>query len=751
MTNLQNTIKNIEKRFGKEAIAGTSSDVEFVSSGVMSLDLALGGGFPKGRIVEVYGAESSSKSTLALTLASQVQKLGKAVGYIDMEHCLSGNMSVYIPSMGINKRCIDLYYEKSEFDVLSYVDGTFKQQKATIKKTGKKEVFELKLKYGSKLELTENHEVLTSNGYKRVSDLKCGDILFQPTEIPNLTNERDLLFNNDLDLFFLLGFYLGDGVNLNSSSTPVISKKDKETLNFIDKIVNRYGCELNSEKNGINHRISCKIKRKYEIKDMVKLFKSGFTIKELSDKYNISKCTLKNYLIEGGVPEDYNFRKHASSLRNKKREYANLEKENIQKDYINEITEFLSQFDDCFLKHDNIKIPANLSLDELRYFLAGFICADGTVVDTDNQNRASLSITTSSSQMIKDLQMALLKFGIVGNLSLSKKDGYNDCYMITINGLGNFKLVNKYIPLISYKKDRVDKALKSVSSLNRNIIMGGLRMTPIKSINSIGYIDVFDISVKNDMYENQNFICENIIIHNCFDPYYASNLGVNLDDDMWIMSQSDSGEDGLEIVRELVRCEDIGLVVIDSVPALIPKAVLQGEAGDAKIGLLARLLSQTLPTILKDAQKNETIVLFINQIRQKIGVFYGPTTTTPGGEALKFYSSQRIELSKAGQNKDGDEITSSKIRFKVQKNKVAPPFKKAEVNVLFGEGYDILGETIDLGVDFSIIDKKGSWFSYGETKLGQGKDSVKEILKDNPELFEEIKEKVINKVSVNEN
>lgn len=234
-----------------------------------------------------------------------------------------------------------------------------------------------------------------------------------------------------------------------------------------------------------------------------------------------------------------------------------------------------------------------------------------------------------------------------------------------------------------------------------------------------------------------------IDLENALDVYYAEALGVNVDfQDNFILSQPDDGEMAFEIARELLKVDDMGLIVVDSIGALLPKAVLQGEAGDSKMGLAARLMSSMLPVIAQGAKKSNAIVLFINQKREKIGVMFGNPETTMGGNALKFYASQRLDVSRCGQEKEGEEITANKTRVKVIKNKVAPPFKKAEFNIEFGTGIDKMTELVDMSVDYSIIKKSGSWYSYGDSKLGQGAAGVKSILEDNPELTEEIRMKL---------
>ncbi|HNY44332.1 MAG: recombinase RecA [Bacteroidota bacterium] len=229
-----------------------------------------------------------------------------------------------------------------------------------------------------------------------------------------------------------------------------------------------------------------------------------------------------------------------------------------------------------------------------------------------------------------------------------------------------------------------------------------------------------------------------------FDRAYSEKLGVDVEN--LIISQPDNGEQALEIADNLIRSGAIDIIVIDSVAALTPRAEIEGEMGDSKMGLQARLMSQALRKLTASINKTNTCCIFINQLREKIGILFGNPETTTGGNALKFYSSIRIDIRRSGQLKDSDDVTGSRTKVKVVKNKVAPPFKKAEFDIIYGEGISRVGEIIDLGVDLEIIKKSGSWFSYGETKLGQGRDSVKTILEDNPELMEEIENKIIEKL-----
>jgi recombination protein RecA len=226
-----------------------------------------------------------------------------------------------------------------------------------------------------------------------------------------------------------------------------------------------------------------------------------------------------------------------------------------------------------------------------------------------------------------------------------------------------------------------------------------------------------------------------------FDRFYAQKLGVDVNS--LLIAQPDNGEQALEIADQLISSAAVDLVIIDSVAALTPKAEIEGDMGDNKVGLQARLMSQALRKLTATIAKTNTTCIFINQLREKIGVMFGSPETTTGGNALKFYASVRIDIRKSTPVKDGEEVLGHLTKVKIVKNKVAPPFRKAEFDIMFGEGISKVGEIIDLGVEHGIIKKSGSWFSYGETKLAQGRDSVKQLLADNPELAEELEAKIL--------
>ena len=226
-----------------------------------------------------------------------------------------------------------------------------------------------------------------------------------------------------------------------------------------------------------------------------------------------------------------------------------------------------------------------------------------------------------------------------------------------------------------------------------------------------------------------------------FDRFYAAKLGVDIDN-LWI-SQPDNGEQALEIAEQLIRSSAIDIIVIDSVAALTPKAEIEGDMGDNKVGLQARLMSQALRKLTSTINKTNTTCIFINQLREKIGVMFGNPETTIGGNALKFYASVRLDIRRVTSLKDGDNVVGNQVRVKVVKNKVAPPFRKAEFDIMFGEGISKCGEIVDLGVEYGILKKSGSWFSYGDTRLAQGRDAAKQVMQDNPELADELEQKIM--------
>ncbi|MEI8205148.1 MAG: recombinase RecA, partial [Bacteroidota bacterium] len=293
--------------------------------------------------------------------------------------------------------------------------------------------------------------------------------------------------------------------------------------------------------------------------------------------------------------------------------------------------------------------------------------------------------------------------------------------------------------------DNVDSISTGSISLDIALGIGGLpkgRVTEIYGPESSGKTTLAIHVIAES--QKKGGIAAFIDAEHAFDSSYAKKLGVDIDN--LLVSQPDNGEQALEITENLIRSGAIDIIVIDSVAALTPKSEIDGEMGDSKMGLQARLMSQALRKLTSSISKTRCCCIFINQLREKIGVMFGNPETTTGGNALKFYASVRIDIRKLAQIKEGETVIGNRVKVKVVKNKVAPPFRTAEVDLIYGEGFSKIGEIIDLGVDNNIIKKSGSWFSYGDVKLGQGRDSVKQILTDNQELADEIEYKIIDQL-----
>ncbi|MBL0356756.1 MAG: recombinase RecA [Chitinophagaceae bacterium] len=302
--------------------------------------------------------------------------------------------------------------------------------------------------------------------------------------------------------------------------------------------------------------------------------------------------------------------------------------------------------------------------------------------------------------------------------------------------------------MIMGEKTHVEQEVISTGSLGLDVALGigGLpkgRVVEIYGPESSGKTTVATHVIAEA--QKKGGMCAFIDAEHAFDSVYAQKLGVDIDN--LLISQPDYGEQALEIADRLILSGALDVVVIDSVAALVPKSELEGEMGDSKMGLQARLMSQALRKLTATISKTNCCCIFINQLREKIGVMFGNPETTTGGNALKFYASVRLDIRRMAQIKDGDTATGNRVKVKVVKNKVAPPFRNAEFDIIFGEGISKVGEIIDMGVEMGIVQKSGSWFSYDANKLGQGRDSVKELLRDNPEMAAEIEAKIRAKIA----
>lgn len=729
MQALQNAMKNIDKAFGKGSLMRLGdkeeTNIESISTGSLGLDLALGiNGIPKGRIIEIYGPESSGKTTLTLHIVAEAQRQGGVCAFIDAEHALdvkyAKNLGVDTDNLLVSQPdCINLeeliltpkgYIKLKKISNITNVNSISKNLKLDTTETPSNIMYSNKTGYKlrtskSEMIVSGEHRIKTFNGWKKIKELTIKDKIetIYKHNMFNKTNETSLNYKQS----FILGCFIADG-----------TYKKTPRHYGIDKI--------------LNDQIESYIKEEFK---EIKISKYGISTtysKEIRNSHLKSELGSFIYKYLGKVSGQEKF------------------------------------------------IPAEIFAageENLKHFLAGLWMCDGCV-----EKNKRLSYSSSVKEIIYNIGAILNYFNIPYDLRTKIKKEKFVNYEILVNSKEGIEFFQKEIPLISYKKellDSIDLNKKEsfvrfpkdmwgliFSEINKkygstkdfyNILFNtnkdkhtfntkrGLSDEYIKKINSVlkseiiqKYIDsdilysnILEISKTNKKYEmldmtmnkNHNFIVNNSIVHNC-------------------------GEQGLEITETLAKSGAVDIIIIDSVAALTPKAEIEGDMGDSHMGLQARLMSQALRKLAGLLNKTNTTVIFINQIRQKIGgMSYGNNETTTGGNALKFYASVRIDIRKIQSLKQGEEVIGNRVKAKVIKNKVAPPFRLAEFDVMFGKGISKSGEIIDYGVKLDIIDKAGSWFSYGSTKLGQGRESVKSYLESNPEIFQEIINKIKKKIA----
>lgn len=718
--------------------------LERFSSGSTDLDAILGGGWPIGRICEIYGGESVGKSTLMLHAIAEFQQKypEKDVAFVDSEFCLAKGSLVYDADNMSYTPVEDML--NKEISVIS-LDKTNKiiKQRAIIKSTGRKKYYKIKCQHGFELNLTGNHKVLTGRGYVEVDKLSTTDIVYSPSILPSIKNNEQ---NNDL--YRILGYHIGDGTR----GRTEIATIDEKIVCEIKNIIGKYDCV--SKFNGKVINIKKKDTKFYKItKEFVKqkIEKECLTLQEIANEIGCTSGTLRERIDELGL--SYNYKKLAA-LQRVKRPIA---PRSLTNNYTgggglkNNIFNFLSKFDSFNLNSQNRRLPKCLTEKQLQEVLAGMFMSDGTVIDSDKKKRCKVSYSTTSKILALDLQAALLRFGVFSWISKGKKkrkdseEFYRTGYTVNITSHKDVDAFNENVKLISYKKDRIEKALKSVKKIqDRKNYQDGLIVHKIDEIIECEQEDTYDVSVNNMNFYEQNFLCDGIFIHNCMEPHYAKKLGVDVDN--LIICQPESGELAFDVIDSLIE-EGIKLIIVDSVAALTPKAELEKDAGEVTVGSQARLMSVQLRKIISKAKLNNVCVLFTNQIRDKIGVMgWGEKTTTPGGQALKFYASIRVALARLGSEKDGDESVGNRVKATTKKNKTCAPFKSSEFLIMFGEGIDNDAGIFEKAVELKVIAKAGAWFNYGETRIGQGKKASLEFVKNSPDMLKEIAEKVLAKI-----
>lgn len=738
---LDKVVGDIEKLYGKGSVVNFEegvSDIEFVSSGSIALDLALGGGYPKGRIIESYGAESSGK---CLTKDAYILTNN---GYKTVEQIFN--------SQGLKTFCVHKNIEKKYPLINMYGDV---EDTTHFTFNGKKKVYKVKTKSGFIHKGTHKHPLLciSENGnliWKWMGELKKGDYL-----VSRNINDRFGSTHEDKDFSYLIGLIIADG-----SMQDIrigITNDDDGIKSFIENLAPQLlGVEYNKYSNNENGSFDYHFNSKEKVEQFYKLtnLSPAKSKHKILSEYIMSfdKDTMSSFLCGYLDSEAYFYK-------------SGMEVSSASYDLLYQIKLILSQYSiSSTISSKNVKAyPDN---DYWQIHISGqdylkFINNIGLLYSKSNKQkdkmleyllesdeRSTLSNIPNILPQIKDLYQNSERNAKIGKIILDldlKKINCSKSKLKEILSSCDGYILNRYIfcnlrDLLNYKFD------------------------PIEQIEELEPQPTFDFS----MERTHSFIADGCINHNttiaihalvqvqkegqmgvyfdyenALDPVYMESLGVDFSKDKLLIVYPNTTEQGFEMMRKFVGVDEVGIIVVDSVAAMVPQAELEGDFGDSKMGLQARAMSQALRMLVSDIKKSDTIAYFINQTRDKLNVMFGNPETTTGGNALKFYATQRIRLAKSTVTKDKEgEAISTLTKITIDKNKVAPPKKKAQINIRYGIGFDLIQEIIDFGVELGIIKKSGSWFSYGDTKLGQGAESVRALLEDNPELFEELDRKV---------
>lgn len=747
---LKMTLSDIEKVYGKGSVMKLGDkpkvDVDVISTGSMLLDNALGvGGYPKGRIVEIFGPEASGK---CLTENNQILT---SEGYKTIKEIFNEN--------GLETNISTKTVEKT-FPLVN-LDG--KDENTThFTFNGKKKVFRVKTQQGTEIECTSNHplKVLDSNGYvvwKQAKKIREGDILLGLKNTQRFGKEK---CRNEIA--YLLGILTADGSY----------QKNRISLTNDDN-------------------------------DVVKAFYKGVENEPTLSEANIKVYTRNkdkdnnshDYRLCGAESiHDFYYKYELSAGNAYSKKVPNIIKRGTKKSQI----EFLKGYFDCESYCDNSGIEVTSASKELLHYIRLMLKNLGIQSSIAVKNVKKYSDNTYYRLGV--FSDDLIRFiDVIGTNSSKVKKRYDSVKEYKKTTISTIPNINKlciafYEDLDLKKRSRqTEKLISDIKLKNTNIQLKTLRKLlalgnenhlfevlqyfnnenltyeKVVSIEFLDMLPTYDFAMES----THTFICEGIINHNttltlhaiaecqkaggtaafidaehAINPGYAKIVGVDIDE--LILSQPDSGEQALEITQRLIESGAIDMVVVDSVAALVPQAELDGEMSDANIGLQARMMSKAMRKLSSIVSKNNCVLIFINQLREKVGIMFGNPEVTTGGKALKYFSTIRVDARKSEAIKKGADIIGNKMNIKVVKNKVSPPFKTCTLELIYGEGISRIGEVIELAVEYGIMDKSGSWFSYADEKIGQGIESAKAFLNANPDILKEIQDEIYKRMKNNQ-
>lgn len=743
---IKDAIDKLNKNFGSGTVMSFDKDeivpLERISTGSLQLDMITGGGWPKGRIIEIYGPESSGK---CLNASSYIYT---ANGYKTVKEIFEENS-------------LELFCITKEIPIKYSLINWMGEEENTTHFTynGKKSLTRITTKSGFTQERTFKHPLLiiSKNGnlvWRWTGEIQKGDYL---------VNRKFQHFGNrncSENTAYAIGLLLADGGL--TDGLPLITNNDPSVLEFIqEKIVTALDVE------GYHINVIKKNKGS-ELETYTFKLKSKRGAKEFYRQWDLSPVLSKYKTIPKWVRElDRN--SMASFLR------GFLDSESYMKDHLEvssasyillyQIKLILSQFGIVSMLDKIGPIKGYEENDYWRLSIYGDDYEDYIYIIGTNSEKQKLAqkefleyrkglsqkqTNHNSIPFINDIVMDLYhqqdqRSVVFGELVEDLKKDKTRCTHTRLKRILQISkdsdLKSQLSKLLDYYFDEVIGIEEIESEQTFDFAMNKTNTFIADGcINHNTTIALHAIAEAN----KNNKVAALIDAEHAFDPVYAENLGVHVSDsNLFLISQPNNGDEAIEVARELVNTGEVSVIVIDSVAALVPKAELQGDVGDSKMGLQARLMSQSMRMLTGDISRTGTIIIFINQLRDKIGIMFGNPETTTGGNALKFYASIRLDVRRININKDGDEAKSNRTKVKVVKNKTFPPFKQCEFDIVYGVGIDSCGEVLDLAVECEIIKKSGSWYSYQETRLGQGKDSVVSTLRDNPELVDELKEQVL--------
>lgn len=736
-------IQDVEKAYGKNALVVVGDDtvdktVESFSSGSLSLDIALGiGGYPRGRIIEIYGQESSGKclhkDSYILTAKNGYQKIEDLFKMHNLEiKCIHKEVEIKYPLINY------------QGEIENTTHFTY---------NAKKPLYGIKTKSGFIHKSTAKHPylILTKNGnfvWKWAMELLNGDIL---------VNKKTQIFGESKfsnKTMYAFGLLLADGTLSDHFS---LTNDDDCIKYFIEndfcKSLKLTGIRKykNNEKGSINYHFN--VGRK----GVLNWYK----------KWGLNRCTAKDKCIPnwimGGCKENIiNLIKGYVDAESYIGEYG-IEICSASHTLLYQIKLLLSQFNIKSYLNELGDVKGYEDNDYYRLMIYGqdvdvYYNEIGTNSKKRNLQFKEFYKKTYFNKAIPNIRELVLDFSNTISRTTKLREISGDLKLDEMECS-----VNRLLKILKLGENQINDLNKDLYRKLNNFLE--YDYDAIKEINQLSPDLTFDFA----MEKTHTFIADGCITHNttltlhaiaelqkeggsaafidaehALDPIYAQNIGVDLDE--LLLSQPSCGEEALDIVERIVKDGNVDLIIVDSVAALTPRAEINGEMGDSTMGLHARLMSQAMRKLTAIVHKSKTTIIFLNQIRDKIGILYGSPHTTTGGNALKFYASIRLEVSKVGNQKDGDEIIANKTKVKVVKNKVAPPFRVAEFDIVFGQGISKIGEIVDYAVEYEIVKKSGSWFSYGETKLGQGREGVIQLLRDNEELCIELEVKIKDKI-----